>query len=553
LLEYFNYWFSILKTDTFVVYLLTGMYKRGNLFVCFFISAFLCCAFSCQFAFAQASNRDEIFLKAKELLGNNPDETIKVGQHLVSLEDNHSKISAVKRLVSEAYLVKGDYHNALVYAFEAGYDFERLAIEDKIEVLLLKSSILFDLSLDAQANTYLKQAEDYVGMVENSSLKDDFENNLLLHEIMVLVRKQNFSKSAVLFNDTNAFLDKNVDLKQEFNIAKGFVFLNLKQLDSARIYFDKALDFSSKRKTESFFEKSVVLAEKSKVFFVEKNHQQAIALLNESLNLAKKINNVPLFRLVNKQLSVNYLALNDKPNYQLYNNEFLVLDGKLEEMEEESINSAFNLISEEYDRNFVVEENKAKNKLYIFLVGTVLLMVISIAFYLKNSWKRKRLNEIIKYLEISKNLFHKPATIEVKPSDKRMFIPIETEQLLLAKLKRFEQSTRFTSNDISLATLASQFDTNTKYLSEIINKHYEDNFNTYINKLRINFIIEKLKSDPNYIHYKISYLAEKCGFSSHSSFATVFKAITGITPATFIELLKEDLDKEKEEEVLDEM
>src|SRR5690606_23824974 len=109
---------------------------------------FLCCAFSCQFVFAQTSNRDEIFLKAKELLGNNPDETIKVGQHLVSLEDNHSKISAVKRLVSEAYLVKGDYHNALVYAFEAGYDFERLSIEDKIEVLLLKSSILYDLSLD---------------------------------------------------------------------------------------------------------------------------------------------------------------------------------------------------------------------------------------------------------------------------------------------------------------------------------------------------------------------------------------------------------------------
>ncbi|UPQ79814.1 AraC family transcriptional regulator [Flavobacterium azooxidireducens] len=492
-------------------------------------------------------------MKAKELLGNNPDETIKVGQHLVSLEDNHSKISAVKRLVSEAFLVKGDYHNALVYAFEAGYDFERLVIEDKIEVLLLKSSILYDLSLDAQGSTYLKQAGDFIAMIDDFSTKENFENKLILHKIMVLIRKQNFDKSIVLFKETNEFLNENADLKQEFDVVKGVVYFNLRQLDSAQIYFNKALDFSSKRKTENFFEKSVVLAEKSKVFFVEKNHQQAISLLNESLILANKINNVPLFRMVNKQLSVNYLVLNDKSNYQRYNNEFLILDGKLEQMEEESINSAFNLISEEYDLNFVAEENKAKNKLYIFLVGTVLLLVISIAFYLKNSWKRKRLNEIIKYLEISKNLFHKPATIEVKPSDKRMFIPIETEQLLLVKLKRFEQSTRFTSNDISLATLASQFDTNTKYLSEIINKHYEDNFNTYINKLRINYIIEKLKSDPNYIHYKISYLAEKCGFSSHSSFATVFKTITGITPATFIELLKEDLEKEKDEEVLDEV
>ncbi len=93
---------------------------------------------------------------------------------------------------------------------------------------------------------------------------------------------------------------------------------------------------------------------------------------------------------------------------------------------------------------------------------------------------------------------------------------------------------------MSLAVLAGQFETNTKYLSEVINKHYNVNFNTYINKLRIGFIVEKLKSDSNFMNYKISYLAETCGFSSHSSFATVFKSITGIAPITFIELLKDE-------------
>ena len=60
-----------------------------------------------------------------------------------------------------------------------------------------------------------------------------------------------------------------------------------------------------------------------------------------------------------------------------------------------------------------------------------------------------------------------------------------------------------TEKDISLAVLAGQLDSNTKYLSEIINTHYNVNFNTYINKLRINYIIEKLKTDPNFINYKI--------------------------------------------------
>ena len=127
-----------------------------------------------------------------------------------------------------------------------------------------------------------------------------------------------------------------------------------------------------------------------------------------------------------------------------------------------------------------------------------------------------------------------------KTETKKVFILKETEEQILNKLKRFENSKRFLNKDISLAVLAGQLDSNTKYLSEIINSHYNVNFNTYINRLRINYIIEKLKNDPNYINYKISYLADNCGFSSHSSFATVFKSITGISPVKFIELLNDE-------------
>lgn len=97
---------------------------------------------------------------------------------------------------------------------------------------------------------------------------------------------------------------------------------------------------------------------------------------------------------------------------------------------------------------------------------------------------------------------------------------------------------KFTKQDMSIALLASQFDTNTKYLSEVINRHKGKNFNGYINELRINYIIEKLKTDPIYFNYKISYLAEECGFSSHSSFTTVFKSVTGISPTKFMNYLQ---------------
>jgi len=121
---------------------------------------------------------------------------------------------------------------------------------------------------------------------------------------------------------------------------------------------------------------------------------------------------------------------------------------------------------------------------------------------------------------------------------KSLHIPEETEKALIRKLDQFENSTHFTKQEMSLASLASQFDTNTKYLSEIINTHKDKNFNSYINELRISYIIDKLKSNHTYLQYKISYLTEESGFSSHSSFATVFKSVTGISPTVFIDLLK---------------
>jgi YesN/AraC family two-component response regulator len=79
---------------------------------------------------------------------------------------------------------------------------------------------------------------------------------------------------------------------------------------------------------------------------------------------------------------------------------------------------------------------------------------------------------------------------------------------------------------------------NTKYLSAVIRKHKNFNFNQYINHLRINYIVDKLKNDPQYRKYKINHLAEITGYSSHSAFSLEFKKITGIHPSAFIKALE---------------
>ena len=122
----------------------------------------------------------------------------------------------------------------------------------------------------------------------------------------------------------------------------------------------------------------------------------------------------------------------------------------------------------------------------------------------------------------------------------KVTISNDTEKKILKKLKVFEESHRFLKKDINLTSMSHQQNTNPKYLSEVIRIHKSQHFNTYINSLRINYIVQKLYNEPKYREYKISYLAEECGYTSPQVFVIAFKKQTGVTPSYYIERLKSD-------------
>ena len=122
-------------------------------------------------------------------------------------------------------------------------------------------------------------------------------------------------------------------------------------------------------------------------------------------------------------------------------------------------------------------------------------------------------------------------------------ISSKTENDLLRKLEQFEKNNDFIKKDINLAVLSKQFKTNTKYLSEVIKTHRQKSFNTYLNELRINYIVNRLKNEPKYINTKVSYLASDCGFTSHSTFTTIFTQIMNESPSVFVKRIKEEQKK----------
>jgi len=86
---------------------------------------------------------------------------------------------------------------------------------------------------------------------------------------------------------------------------------------------------------------------------------------------------------------------------------------------------------------------------------------------------------------------------------------------------------------ISLATLAAKLGTNSAVLSKIINEGYGLNFNDYINGLRVQAVLDRLKLGEQK-KYSLMGIAWDCGFNSKTTFNRSFKKVTGKTPSDYI-------------------
>lgn len=115
----------------------------------------------------------------------------------------------------------------------------------------------------------------------------------------------------------------------------------------------------------------------------------------------------------------------------------------------------------------------------------------------------------------------------------------ETTQQILDGLKKLEEQNYFLHPACSAHNVAKRIKTNTTYLSKVINAEFGKNFSTYVNDLRINYAIVRLKQDSKFRSYTISSIATELGYKSADSFTKYFKKDTGLLPSFYIKKLNE--------------
>lgn len=109
-------------------------------------------------------------------------------------------------------------------------------------------------------------------------------------------------------------------------------------------------------------------------------------------------------------------------------------------------------------------------------------------------------------------------------------------QKIMAKIDEYVNTSKaYTKTDFTIIDLAETLGIHPKRVSAAINTVSKQNFNSYINRLRIEKAVELLES-TELEKYSMEGIGTEVGFNSKSAFYAAFRKVTGTTPIKYKEL-----------------
>jgi len=490
----------------------------------------------------------------------------------------------VKSYLNKGILLtkKGNYQDA-IDSLEMGIRF--LNVENEYE--------LFNTFLLRIGNAYVlygnnKKALSYYSKVYESAFKENHVILLFKSSVNIAKVKRNAGKyQEALEAYQEAFKNTQHLNIEEKNVARvlmgiGGTFLKLNQPDSTLIYSYKGLTISNKIQDsvgQSYFYNDIGIAH-----FLKKEYKKALDNLERAKEYISSINNNERlaesffrlgqchFELKNYELAIHNLEqviLSVDNSKEISNTKFKPLElidtyellskcyrilGNTEQayLAEKAVSSLNKIISKEnYNiiedihntelriRDDIIykikksnEETIKKNRL--LTICMVLLGLISLLLFFYYRKKIKHNKKMFEELIVQEQTTIKQTQITINDSKIKD---------ILKRLEKLEEQEYFKEISCNLSTLSKKAKTNPTYLSKILKDQKNKSFYQYINELRINYAIDRIKSDKQFRLYDIKHIAKEVGYKSPESFTKHFKKTTGIYPSYFIKefkKLKED-------------
>ncbi len=444
------------------------------------------------------------------------------------------------------YYEHGDYKKSLdnyIKALEAAYkvnNTEYIYIT-KHNIGKLKSKI----GRYKEALAILKQCYTYEKNKESIDVLPYLSSIVLLSETYTKIKE---TDSSAILIEKYLSLAKNNDseIYNRLLLNKGINLFHERKIEQAYQNIYKSIDQLGKIQDKSFLITAYFYLGKIQLF--NKNQEKAkinFKKVDSIYSIAKYPSEI--IRKAYEHLIKFNKSKSDIANQLIYIDKLLKFDSinkinnhYLEEKIQEGYDTPELLNEKEKIIDLLESKNANFVVLNITLFGTILLTIfLFILNYRKRKIYQRKFEDFLQ-VRSSDATTEKTKNATGYKEDYYIKIPQEIMEKILKNLDEFEENNCFLETHITSTLLAKRFETNSKYLSKIIHYYRHKNFNTYINDLRIDYIVSKLREDTKLRSFTIEAIAKSCGFNTTSAFSKSFYKKTGIYPSYFIKKLTPD-------------
>ncbi len=176
----------------------------------------------------------------------------------------------------------------------------------------------------------------------------------------------------------------------------------------------------------------------------------------------------------------------------------------------------------------------------IYITYSIATLILGIIFYLKNynsislvyfiSLFSLFLVYLFSYYGLLQEQIYKPKEIQTGSANPEV-MGSEMEEIKNKIFVFFDKEKPYLNADFNMTVFSEKMNIPKHQLTTVLNKFIGKNFFKFVNEFRVEEVKKSLL-DPKNI-FSIEAIGYDCGFNSKSSFFTIFKKETGLTPLQF--------------------
>ncbi len=484
----------------------------------------------------------------KLMLNNNEDNKLNTYDTIIQLTENLKN----QNFPSIAYYDKGVYyHNKRKFkpaldSYILALSFNNGSNKNNLDFLIKSAIGNLKNRIDDNEEALKLFKENWKFVLSNNLIQSSPEHYFqVLFSLADSYRKNDSLITAKKFNKLG--LTESLKLKDSlryyhFLLNQGLIDFHLKLYDSSKFNIEKSLPFLYQINDNPNL--AVGYYYRGKLHLLSNNEEKAI-------NAFKKVDSI--FQITNDILPeikesytilIDHYKKNNDLEKQLFYIERLIQVDKL-------LTENFKYLSKNITQNYdiptlllqkqnIINQLNRENELHKKIKHFTLLLALITAifgiyqFFRRKSVKRK-FNELMNMQIQEATIFTENEKSQLKKIESD--IPIEIINLILSSLSNFETNKDFLDKKITLNSLAKKINTNSTYLSKVINTQVGMSFSNYLKKIRVEYALQSLKENNIYTKYSIKAIAEEFGFNSAESFTKAFYKELGIYPSEFIKNL----------------